>query len=390
MSNSKKKIIWNSAKEIIERKGARNLNISEVAKGAGVKEPLIYHYFQGKEDLIFTVACQGTKDVLNGLVEQLQGIIDPMSKLSKMIWYHLYYHRIHQEYARLIWFECRSNRKFYKHEAYNSIRQYAGVMLGILESGVQEHVFREDINIRLVRDIILGSLDWEILSYLSGQESHEPASDLDKIVALIRPMILVDSRQPCTELNKSSRILLAAEKTIADKGYSRATITQIAKLAKVSEGTIYEYFNNKEDLLFSISEITFTKHINTLDEIFDIKSPLRKLQHMIRNHFNLYLAKTDFLKVFLLNIQFNHNFYSSKAYKIFFKYANILYSILDEGKEAGVFHEDIDNRVFKNLFLGTFCHIALRWVILETVVKPSKMDEIDEVVLLFSRAVTKK
>lgn len=390
MSNNKrKKIIRNAAKQIIHRKGLRNLSIAEIAKSTGVKESLIYYYFQDKEDLIFTIASQETKEVLDKLMEQLQGIVDPISKLSKMIWYHLYYHDIHREYARIILFECRSNRSFYRHEAYNFIRKYAGVMLAILENGVQEHVFRKDINTRLVRDMIFGGLDWEILSCLAAKEIDKTTPDFDAIMGLILPMILIDPRQPYTELNKSSRIRWAAERVLAEKGYNQATISQVAKLAKVSEGTIYEYFKNKEDLLFSIAEERFREHLSALDEIFKIKAPLRKLQHIIRYHFNLYLTQPDFLRVFLPNIQLNHNFYSSNAYKIFLEYTNILYPILEEGKEAGVFRKDTDNRVFKNFFLGAFCHMALRWMILETEAKSyDKIHEIDEIVLLFSRALT--
>ena len=51
---------------------------------------------------------------------------------------------------------------------------------------------------------------------------------------------------------KGAAILRAAEHIFAKKGFQAATVSDIAKKAKVSEATIYEYFSSKEELLFSI------------------------------------------------------------------------------------------------------------------------------------------
>jgi AcrR family transcriptional regulator len=47
-------------------------------------------------------------------------------------------------------------------------------------------------------------------------------------------------------------ILEAAGRLFAEKGYHRTTTKDIAEAADVSEGTIYNYFSNKEELLFGI------------------------------------------------------------------------------------------------------------------------------------------
>ena len=111
-------------------------------------------------------------------------------------------------------------------------------------------------------------------------------------------MISARKRSEENELDKSTRILRAAERAFGEKGYEQSTITDIAKLANVSEGTIYEYFRNKEDLLFSIPEKRFRQHVAHLEEIFDIRSPLAKLERLTRDHFYLYLMNRNFLSSF--------------------------------------------------------------------------------------------
>ncbi|OPX35482.1 MAG: TetR family transcriptional regulator, partial [Desulfobacteraceae bacterium 4484_190.1] len=100
------------------------------------------------------------------LENHLKGIRDAESKLSKMIWLHLHHNDIHKNYGRVLLLECRSNKNFYESPTYNDFRKYAGIMLKILEEGVKQGLFRDNVNMRLVRDIIFGTLDYENLSCL--------------------------------------------------------------------------------------------------------------------------------------------------------------------------------------------------------------------------------
>ena len=51
---------------------------------------------------------------------------------------------------------------------------------------------------------------------------------------------------------RRAQILNAAATVFAEKGFHRATTREIARVADVSEGTIYNYFDSKEDLLVGI------------------------------------------------------------------------------------------------------------------------------------------
>lgn len=390
MVNSKKyrrEQILEAAEKIMSLKELGETSISEIAKAAGITDSIIYRYFKGKEDILFSITSVRMKAFLDYLNEHLQGINDPLSRLRKMIWFHLFYNDTHHEYARLLLLECQSNRNFYQHEAYQSMRQYAGIMLSILENGAQDKVFRSDVNMRLIRNMILGTLDWESLSCLAAHEIANTASDLDDIMTFILPIITNSNRPSETELDKPSRIFKAAEKVFAEKGYNQATIMEIAKLANVSEGTIYEYFKNKEDLLFSISEQRFKEYSNEIPEMFEIRNPLKKLRRLIHDYFHLYLTERDFIKIFLLHLQFSRQFYSSSLYDFFRENTGLLELILLEGIKDGSFRPNINVRIFRNLFLGTFTHTALRSFVLGQDEKLDNMINIDEVVLLLLRAV---
>jgi AcrR family transcriptional regulator len=60
------------------------------------------------------------------------------------------------------------------------------------------------------------------------------------------------SRRERLKQEREGRILDAAAAVFARKGYHEATIRDIAELADVADGTIYNYFENKFDLLIGI------------------------------------------------------------------------------------------------------------------------------------------
>ena len=66
---------------------------------------------------------------------------------------------------------------------------------------------------------------------------------------------MVDHQDPIKQQlieARRNQILDAAARVLADRGYHRATIKHIARQAGVAEGTIYNYFDSKGDLLIGI------------------------------------------------------------------------------------------------------------------------------------------
>jgi AcrR family transcriptional regulator len=61
----------------------------------------------------------------------------------------------------------------------------------------------------------------------------------------------IDFKEQMTEARRM-QILMGASQVFAEKGYHQATTKEIAKAAGVSEGTIYNYFANKRELLVAM------------------------------------------------------------------------------------------------------------------------------------------
>jgi len=137
----------------------------------------------------------------------------------------------------------------------------------------------------------------------------------------------------------------------------------------------------------NISARRIRQNIDRFEEAYSIKTPLKKLRGLVRYHFSIYLTNRNFLKLLILDTQLNPQFYDSEAYKVVQRYYKAVEKGIQEGRAQGVFRPDLSSRVFRNLFIGTFSHISIRWFILGEYDKIDIMQEIEQVTDMLSLAV---
>src|ERR687885_1569551 len=84
--------------------------------------------------------------------------------------------------------------------------------------------------------------------------------------------------------SKRQRILRAAVDVFAQNGYFNAKVSDIAKAAGVADGTIYLYFDGKEDLLVNIFREHTRNYLQSLErELSTISRPDERLRVAIRH-----------------------------------------------------------------------------------------------------------
>ncbi len=68
------------------------------------------------------------------------------------------------------------------------------------------------------------------------------------------PRMTLDARRALVE-ERRKQILTAAAQVFAEKGFDRATIQDVAQAAGLAQGSIYNYFKNKQDLLIHLPRL---------------------------------------------------------------------------------------------------------------------------------------
>lgn len=173
--------------------------------------------------------------------------------------------------------------------------------------------------------------------------------------------------------DRRKKILEAALKIFAKKGFMDAPISEISKAAGVSDVTLYDYFKNKENLLFAIPEEITRKNIEDITHALTyIKGGENKIRAILLGYFKLYEENPDYSSLVLLQLRVNRNFHQSAAYKLVREPARLLLDAIREGIGSGEFLEEIDPYLIRSMLLGTIEHMFTRWHLLGS---PEKISE---------------
>lgn len=81
--------------------------------------------------------------------------------------------------------------------------------------------------------------------------------------------------RPSVEAERREQILRAACEVVSDKGYKALRVTDVAKRAKISTGSVHYYFETKRDLVHAAFEWNFARSLERRKSILDRHSNAR-------------------------------------------------------------------------------------------------------------------
>ena len=154
---------------------------------------------------------------------------------------------------------------------------------------------------------------------------------------------------------KRQDILNSAMALFKDKGFHNTKVEDIALSAGVGKGTLYEYFENKQDV-FDEACIEYVdviiesiKYISNMDDTFK-----NKLLILFNGKLKM---ESEFADMNIDNILSNKNIISEKTIKTIIgkisEMYNIICNIIDQGKEEGIVINNIQSEIIACILIGT-------------------------------------
>lgn len=164
--------------------------------------------------------------------------------------------------------------------------------------------------------------------------------------------------------DKYFRIIEAATKVFARKGFYQAKVSEIAKEANVADGTIYIYFQNKDHILISLFEEQMDAVINNMIEsLNDLSDPVKKLEKFAFTHLKLIEENKDMAEIIQVEIRQSSKFMKEYKNEKFLQYLNVIEDIVREGQAKGLFKESVIPGVAKRAFFGALDEMSRFWVL---------------------------
>jgi TetR/AcrR family fatty acid metabolism transcriptional regulator len=163
---------------------------------------------------------------------------------------------------------------------------------------------------------------------------------------------------------KYRRILSAAKAVFAKNGFYHSRISDVAKRAGVADGTIYLYFENKDDILISLFEDEIDAIIERLRAELATRSTVEDKLHCLID-FQLHLLETDrdLAEVLLVELRQSNKFLKSSAIEHINEYLKLFSAVIVEGKKQGIFREDADPLLLPQAVFGAIEMISLSWLL---------------------------
>lgn len=164
--------------------------------------------------------------------------------------------------------------------------------------------------------------------------------------------------------DKRSRILAAAVKVFARKGYFAAKVSEIARRAEVADGTIYLYFRNKEDLLVSLFDEIMAEHITEARrELEATHGPADKLRVLAERHLRLLGNNRDLAVVFQVELRQSTKFMERFAASWLQDYFALLDHAIDAGQRDGSLRPELPRKLVTRAFFGALDEMVTSWIL---------------------------
>ncbi len=162
-------------------------------------------------------------------------------------------------------------------------------------------------------------------------------------------------------------ILDAALKTFVKRGYPDTKVSEIASLAGVAEGTLYNYFRNKEDILLALFDEKWGDIINEIkNRTKHLDNPNDKLKAIFSGVVRMFKKDRYLAEIFLIDIKQSNIFLNNYTINRITEFINFIGEVLEEGKRKGIYRKDLDTRVAKMVIFGAAQGILLSWVLSES------------------------
>jgi TetR/AcrR family fatty acid metabolism transcriptional regulator len=164
--------------------------------------------------------------------------------------------------------------------------------------------------------------------------------------------------------NIRERILQAATRVFAREGYFQARVSEIARRARVADGTIYLYFRNKEHILTSLFDEIMAEHVEAARrEVEGVDDAGAALRAIAEHHLGLLGGNRDLAVVFQVEFRQSTQFMDRFTRTWFGTYLDLLSEVIGRGQQAGAIRDDLPPRLIARAFFGALDEMVTSWIL---------------------------
>lgn len=173
---------------------------------------------------------------------------------------------------------------------------------------------------------------------------------------------------------KQERVLREAARLFAERGFSATDVAELAKRAGVSKGSLYNYFENKEDLYLHVCKDGLARSrravFGGIDPEWDI---YRQVKHIFRQGIRFARKSPEYVRLYLTASAPGKEQFSAKLSSDVEKHtADYLKNQIRRGQVQGIVRSDLDPK------LGAFFINSLYIIVVASMVSKHFQNRLKE------------
>jgi TetR/AcrR family transcriptional regulator, fatty acid metabolism regulator protein len=180
----KREAILRAATDVFSARGFFTAQVADVARAAGVAAGTVYLYFKSKDDLLVSIFEKTMREAIADGRACVAPLRDPVEQLRTIARVHL--ERLGRDRSLAVVFqvELRQSTKFMERFSATLLREYLGIIRGIIVAGQTSGAFRREINATLAAKLFFGGLDEMATNWILSTRRYSLVSQADAIVDL--------------------------------------------------------------------------------------------------------------------------------------------------------------------------------------------------------------
>lgn len=152
--------IMDAAVRLFSEHGYTGTTMRDIAKAVGLLPGSLYSHIDSKETLLFAIVESGIDRFLE-IQDVVAASAEPADRrLRDAIKAHVSVVAADPQRLLIVFHQWRFLTEPRRSRAVDMRRRYAKMFSGILQDGVQQGIFRPDIDVRIAVFAILGALNW--------------------------------------------------------------------------------------------------------------------------------------------------------------------------------------------------------------------------------------
>ena len=168
---------------------------------------------------------------------------------------------------------------------------------------------------------------------------------------------------------RKKEIVLATLEVFSEKGYEATSMSQIAKLAGIGKGTIYEYFESKEELILNaVKAWTEGVEAEVGKQIEGIDDPVKRLRKYAHSSMAAFVSDKRIMRLFIAMLETvlkNEKAYPQLIRETMQSVCEAIADTLVDGASRGTFRPDVSanaEKIAVNLMayldgIGMYYHV---------------------------------